>query len=74
MFCRIALCVFAVGMVVSLAVAALCVPLVYAGDGTEFGVCVATAVLSAICLVVNLEKISRQRVTGGAAVGPVAAP
>jgi hypothetical protein len=67
MFARIALCVFALGMVAGLAVAALCVPLAYSGEWASFGVSVATAALSAVCLVTNLEKIGRQRTT----IGPV---
>jgi len=60
--CKIALCVFALGTVAGLAVASLCVPLVYAGEFGSFGVSVATAGLSAVCLVLNLEALGRQRV------------
>ncbi len=52
MLCRIALCLLALGAVCGLAVAALCVPLAYAGDWEPFGVSVGTAALFAVWLVV----------------------
>jgi uncharacterized membrane protein YfbV (UPF0208 family) len=61
--CKIALCLFALGTVAGLAVASLCVPLVYAGDVEPFGASVATAALSAVCLVLNLEALGRRRVS-----------
>ena len=59
MFRRIALCVFALGTVAGLAVAALCVPLAYGGEWEPFGVSVGTAALFVVSLVVNLEKAGR---------------
>jgi hypothetical protein len=59
MFRCVALCVFALGTVAGLAVAALCVPLAYGGDWGPFGVSVGTAALSVVSLVVNLNKVGR---------------
>jgi len=66
----IALCVFAVGMVINLAIAALCIALFHAGDGSQFVVCAAAPALCAVCLVLNLEKIGRQRATAERGAAP----
>jgi hypothetical protein len=60
---KIALCVFALGTVAGLAVASLCVPMVYGGEVGQFGVCVGTAAASAVCLVLNLEGLARRPAT-----------
>jgi hypothetical protein len=60
---RIALCVFALGTVAGLAVAALCVPIAYRGDWEPFGVSVGTAALFVVSLVVNLDKVPRANQT-----------
>jgi hypothetical protein len=61
--CKIALCVFALGTVAGLAIASLSIPLVYAGEVGPVGVSVATAALSAVCLVLNLEALGGRHVS-----------
>jgi hypothetical protein len=58
---RIALCLFALGTVAGLAVAALCVPLACRGDWEPFGVSVGTAALFVVSLVINLDKVGEPK-------------